>query len=360
MRLMPILKCQPGMKLAKKIYNEDGMVLLSEHVELTDSLMRRLEQLGIHFVYIEDPRTDDVKVPEMITEETRRESMKEIRTQFRSLMDKPFQEQKSIYPRMGKNFRQVLGRLIDDLSSHEDAMILLTDLNTTDYYLYRHSLNVCIYTITLGIAHGYTSEELMIIGLGALLHDIGKTQIPIDILQKPGKLTDEEYKTMQKHAEIGYRMLKDEPNIPLIAAHCAFQHHERIDGSGYPRGITGKDIHEYAKWIGIVDSYDAMTSHRVYRKALLPHHAVEILYTGSGQLYEQRMLEAFRDRVAIYPVGVTVKLNTGEQGVVVGVHSMAPQRPVIRILNGPEGEELSAPYEIDLSVKLNVMIVTVL
>ncbi|MNC14638.1 Cyclic di-GMP phosphodiesterase response regulator RpfG [compost metagenome] len=210
----------------------------------------------------------------------------------------------------------------------------------------------------LGIAHGYSREELRIIGLGSLLHDIGKTQIPVKIIQKPGMLSDEEFRHMQAHTEIGYRILKDEPNIPLLAAHCALQHHERIDGSGYPRGLKGPQIHEYAKWLGVADSYDAMTSNRIYKKAMLPHQAVEALYVGSGTLYEQKQLELFRDRVAIYPLGLTVKLSTGESGVVVKIDPTIPHRPVVRVLHDPDGEPV-VPYELDLGSKLSVVIVDV-
>jgi len=360
LRLMPIQFCQPGMKLGKKIYNEDGLVLLSEHIELTPSMILRLEQLGLRYLYIEDARTDDILIPELISEETKRESMYEIRKNFRELMNQPFSEKQSAYPSLGKNFRKVITNLIDDLSSHEDAMIMLSDINSTDFYLYRHSLNVCIYTVMMALSKGYNSEELNTIALGALLHDVGKTQIPMEVLLKPDKLTDEEYRIIQQHTELGYRILKDEANIPLLAAHCAFQHHERIDGTGYPRGIKGVEIHEYSKMIGIVDSYDAMTSHRIYRSAMMPHQALEILYTGSGTLYEQGMLELFRDRIAIYPIGVTVKLNTGEIGVVVDLNSTSPQRPIIRILYDEDGQELSSIYDVDLSVKLNLMIVAVL
>lgn len=360
MRLLPIEFCRPGMKLGKKIYNDEGLVLLSEHVELTQSIIQRLDQLGLKYVYIEDSRTDDVLIPELITERTRRESIQEIRSNFRVLMDKPFSEKQSAYPSLGKNFRKVITNLIDELSSHEDAMIMLTDIHTTDFYLYRHSLNVCIYTVMMALAKGYNAEELMTISLGALLHDIGKTQVPLEILQKPGNLTVEEYEKIKTHSELGYKILKDEPNIPLLSAHCAYQHHERVDGTGYPRGIKGSEIHEYSRIIGIVDSYDAMTSHRVYRSALMPHQALEILYTGTGTLYEQSLLELFRDRIAIYPIGITVKLNTGEIGVVVGLNTMAPQRPIIRVLYGPDGEELKSMYEIDLSVRLNVIIEAVL
>ena len=153
-------------------------------------------------------------------------------------------------------------------------------------------------------------------------------------------------------------MLKDEPNIPILVAHCAYQHHERINGGGYPRGISGTDIHEYARWIGLVDSYDAMTTHRVYRAPMLPHQAMENLFTGAGELYDHEKLSLFRDKVAIYPIGVTVTLDTGETGVVVDLNVSAPYRPVVRVFEDEVGQVI-IPYEIDLSKKLNVMIVAV-
>jgi HD-GYP domain-containing protein (c-di-GMP phosphodiesterase class II) len=259
---------------------------------------------------------------------------------------------------LDKKFSKVMDSILDDMSSQEDPMIMLLDMHTADNYLYVHSLNVCLYTLVLGIAHGYSKDELRVIGLGALLHDIGKTQIPVKIVQKPGMLSEEEFRHMQAHTEIGYRILKEEPNIPLLAAHCALQHHERIDGSGYPRGLTGPQIHEYAKWLGVADSYDAMTSNRIYKKAMLPHQAVEALYVGSGTLYEQKQLELFRDRVAIYPLGLTVKLSSGETGVVVKIDPSTPHWPVVRVLAGPEGEHVT-PYELDLGKALSIVIVDV-
>lgn len=360
MRFMPIHMCEPGMRLGKKIYNEDGLVLLGQNVELTDSLIKRLEKMGVAFVYIHDPRTEDMVVPDIISEETRRVVLTEIRSNFRKIMDDVgHKRSKSPHPFLGKQFRSALTMLIDDLSSHKDAMMMLTNMSVKDLYLYEHSLNVCIYSSMLGMAAGYSREELMTLGLGALLHDIGKTKIPSEILLKPDPLTQEEYEIMKTHAELGYKLLKDEANIPLISAHCAYQHHERLNGTGYPRGIEGKEIHEFARWIGLVDSYDAMTSHRVYRRAMLPHQAIEVLYTCSGTLYETAQVELFRDKVAIYPLGISVTLHTGEKGVVVDINSAFPQRPIVRILEDEAGQDLTQYYEIDMSKNLNVMITNV-
>ncbi|WP_426249342.1 HD-GYP domain-containing protein [Paenibacillus pabuli] len=353
MRLVHINLLQPGMKLGKRIYSEEGLVLLSEGVELTSRLIVRLKDLGIGYVYVNDAATEDIIIPDMLREETRRRALVEIKQQFQSMSGL---KTKSRMPHFGKALSGLMNTILEDIGSQKEAMIMLMDMNSSDFDLYTHSLNVCVYTLVLGVASGYTRQQLMEIGLGALLHDIGKTQIAPEILHKPARLSDEEFKIIQQHTTYGHRILKDEPGIPLLAAHCALQHHERIDGSGYPFGLKDNEIHEYAKWLALADSYDAMTTNRVYKQALLPHQAVEVLYTGSGTLYEQRMLEKFRDCVAIYPLGLSVTLSTGEIGVVADIHSRIPQRPRIRVLKDADGQMLSAPYEIDLSTALSTMI----
>lgn len=357
LRLISINSLLPGMRLGKKIYNEDGMILLSENAELTDSIIRRLKMYGLDLVYIADERTEDIIIHDMIEDETRRRALSEIRDNFRKFTGPAVKSM--TYPYLGKTFSSLVESIMDDLSAREDVMIMMMNINSMDHYLYRHSLNVCIYTVLLGQIHGYSKDELLVLGLGALLHDIGKTQLPLSLLNKPGKLTDDEYTLMKTHTEAGFNMLKDEAGIPLLSAHCAYQHHERIDGSGYPRGISGNDIHEFARWLGIVDSFDAMTTHRVYRSAMLPHQALEVLYTGSGTWYEKSKLEVFRDRVVIYPLGLTVKLSTGQRGVVAKINSDIPQRPVIRIISDEYGEPLKAPIDVDLSRQLSITIVEV-
>lgn len=344
------------MRLAKAIFNEEGVVLLGRHVELSQALINRLQQLGVDFLYIEDPDTEDVNVEDVLSDETRRRALTEIRSNFGAFMDDSSKKKFSRAPALGKNFGNLMKLIIDDLSGHNGALIMLMNMNVLNNYIYQHSLNVSIYTTMLGMAYGYNRDEIMTMGLGSLLHDIGLTKINWNMLRKPGSFTPEEYEEMKKHTEIGFKMLKDEPNMPLIAAHCAFQHHERLDGSGYPRGLKGPEIHEYAKWIAIADSYDAMTTHRAHRDAMLPHQAMEIIFAGTGTLYEQSKIAFFRDHVAIYPIGVTVMLNTGETGVVIDINPSAPQRPVIRILIDPDGQKLTQPYEVDLTKRLTVMV----
>lgn len=359
MRLLPISVVEPGMRLAKKIYNSEGLPLLMEQVELTQNLIRRLEALGVDFVYIDDPRTSDIVVQDIVSEETRVRTVTEIRSTFRQIMGDQIKRTSITGLQLGKAFRGVMEIILNDLSNHKESMIMLTNISATDDYLFQHSMNVCIYATMLGMALGYTRDELTTLGIGALLHDVGKTQIPFDLLRKKEPLTDSEFDLIKQHTLYGFKFLKDEPNIPLLSAHCALQHHERMDGSGYPRGLKGNEIHEFGRLLGIVDSYDAMTTHRVYRGAMLPHQAMEIIFAGSGTLFETGKVELFRDKIAIYPIGITVTLSTGEKGVVVDLNSKVPHRPIVRLLQDPDGQELKDTPEIDLSKALSVMIIGV-
>jgi HD-GYP domain-containing protein (c-di-GMP phosphodiesterase class II) len=356
MLFMPINMCQPGMRLAKNIYNDDGMVLLAVNVELTQRLLDRLFSYGIDYIYIEDARTNDIIQQDVIQDETRSKAVIEIRNTFKKVMEDSNKRGAVNYYDIGRNFRDVMKMIIDDLSAHDGAMVMLNNMNVKDNYLFQHSVNVSIYAIMLGISYGYSRDKLETLGLGALLHDIGKTKVPLGILRKPSQLTPAEFGEMKNHTTYGFNLLKDEPNIPLLSAHCALQHHERINGSGYPRGIQGGEINEFARWIGLVDSYDAMTTTRVYRRPLLPHEAMEQLFAGSGTMYDQSQIALFRDKIAIYPLGITVRLNTGEYGLVSKLNMSVPHRPTIRILQDEAGTVLKEPYEIDLSSKLSILI----
>src|SRR5690606_17963818 len=138
------------------------------------------------------------------------------------------------------------------------------------------------YSLAIGLKLGYSEAQLEGLGIGAILHDIGKVAIPLEILNKKGKLSEEEYTLVKEHTTNGFEILRKIEELPLLAAHCAYQHHERLDGSGYPRGLKGDDIHPYAKLLAVTDVFDALTTERSYRKAMLPHIALEVIFSGTG------------------------------------------------------------------------------
>ena len=165
---------------------------------------------------------------------------------------------------------------------------------------------------------------------------------------KPDKLTEEEFAEIKKHTESGFMILKEVKTIPLVVAHCAYPHHERLDGTGYPRGLKDDEIQYFAKIIAVADVFDAITSNRVYRNAMLPHEVLEILYAGCGRLFDLKIVEAFRSAVAIYPVGVTGELSNRTLGTVKKQNMGLGDRPIIEIME-EDGKSLDEPYQIDLS-----------
>ena len=358
MRLVTIKQCKPGMRLAKKIFSEEGVVLLGEQMELTDRLIKRLEASHIYYLYVEDEQTEDVEVKSLISEDTFQFAVKEIKRHFDNMVSHADQP-RSIRPSITKPLSSMLTTLLDELLEHKGAMVMLMNMGSIDNYLYQHSLNVCVYSSLLASQQNVSKDDVHTLGLAALLHDVGKTKIKAEILKKNDKLTLKEYEHVKLHTIYGYDILKQEPSIPYAVAKCALQHHERLDGSGYPYGLKGEEISEEAKWIGIVDSYDAMTTNRIYRSPILPHDAIEHLYAGSGQLYDHRMLSEFRDKVVLYPIGIPVKLSNGVSGVVADYHANYPSRPIIRVIKDEDNERLSAPYDLDMSKILNVMITNV-
>ncbi|TCP55580.1 HD-GYP domain-containing protein (c-di-GMP phosphodiesterase class II) [Tumebacillus sp. BK434] len=346
---------QPGAKLAKPIYSSNGSVLLAAGKELSQSMIQRLLDLNVTQVYIDDPRTSDLIIEDAISEPTRSRAVKVVYETFSQMIESRKWMRSIANPRLGREFRGVFEDILYDLQSKKQVMLQLTGIYTTDNYLYSHSVNVGIYSAALGMALGLKRDALIDLGIGALLHDIGKTMVPMEILMKPGKLTDEEYALMKQHAFWGYEILKEHDDIPLISAHCALQHHERLDGSGYPRSLQGDGIHLYGQIVGIADVYDALTSNRVYRKAYLPHEALEILFASTGQ-FDGDLIRKFRDNVALYPLGLTVTLNSGETAVVVDINTKYPHRPILRVLKDAEGRDLQHPHEVDLSQDLTLMI----
>ena len=357
MLVSSIATLQPGTILAKNIYGSNGNVLLAAGKELSAPMIQRLQSLGVTQVYIQDPRTDDIIVEEAVSEETRNRAVKIVYETFSQMVEARKWMKAVANNRLGRDFRRAFEDILYDLQSKKQVMVNLSNIYTTDNYLYSHSVNVGIYSATLGMTMGLKRDELIDLGIGAMLHDIGKTQIPQEILNKPGKLTDEEYEIMKEHAMIGYQILKEQPDIPLRSAHCALQHHERLDGTGYPRRLKADQIHLFGQIVGIADVYDALTSNRVYRKGYLPHEALEILFASTGG-FDPDLIAKFRDHIALYPIGLMVKLNTGEQAVVVDINTRFPQRPIVRVLYNAAGEDVT-PYEVDLSQDLTLVITEV-
>jgi len=346
----------PGMEIAKPIYNEKGGVLIGKGVALTQNMIESLKKRNVVLLYIKDKALEDLEFRNDIPLELRVEATNTIKETFKELSTGTGKRGKSLEAIKIDKIQSVFKSLLSEIQNTKNAMNLLTNVLVHDDYTFAHSTNVTIYTLAMAVKLGFNEKQLNEIGLGGMLHDIGKCFIPIEILNKRGKLSDEEFEMVKQHTEFGFQILRKEHSVPLLSAHCAFQHHEKIDGSGYPRGLKGKEIHPYAKIMAVADVFDALTSHRSYRKAMLPHEAMEILFAGTHTHFEHQYITVFQKSVATYPEGVTVELNTGETAVVIDYKFEAPARPLVRVIKDPYGNDLKTPYEIDLSKELNIMI----
>lgn len=357
MRLMNVDSCQPGVKLGKPIFNDKGKVLLSEGIELTDKLIDKLKKYNISTIYIEDEQSEGIEIVEAIPVELRFEAIHTITEGFQTIAE--LSSNRSHIQGMIKSgrairsFQKIFKDILNCLTENKTAINLLATAKIHENYVYTHSVNVSIYACQLAIENGLPLKNIEEIGLGAMLHDIGKVYIPIEILNKPDKLTTEEYEQVKTHCELGFDTLRKVHEIPLPVAHCALQHHERLDGLGYPRGLMEDDIHKYAKIISVADVFDAVTSARAYRPSMLPHKGLELLYTGSGTQFDSKQIQLFKSCIAIYPQGLTVKLNDGRTGIVSQYNFNAAGRPLIRIIKDEENQEV-IPYEIDLSASENL------
>ncbi|HEX3018937.1 MAG TPA: HD-GYP domain-containing protein [Chitinispirillaceae bacterium] len=236
-------------------------------------------------------------------------------------------------------------QIIDSVLRNTDALVSLAQIKGYDEYTYVHSVNVGVLITALAYSMGYTKDKLVHAGVGGLLHDIGKMGIPESILNKKGKYTSGEYAIMKRHPEIGINMLKGYKNISEISRTVVIQHHERYNGNGYPRHLSGSSISEIGLIAAVADVYDAMTTDRVYRVAWTPHKALSMIFQGCDTDYSRRIVELFTKNLGIYPVGSFVKLSSGEMGIVVRVEKGEILAPDVLILYSVDGKKLEKPKE---------------
>lgn len=356
MRLISTVNCRPGMEIAKPVFTDLGTILIGVGVSLTDRMIAGLMGRNIPHLYIKDKATDDLEIIDDVPMELRIEATTAIHETFSQLQSGNNKRLKVINQSNVNKLQKVFKDLIQELRVNTNAMSLLSSVLIYDNYIFSHSVNVTIYSLAMAVKLGYNEKQLNEIALGGVLHDIGKSNIPLDVLNKKQKLSEEEFTLIKKHAEYGFEILRRLPSISLLSAHCAYQHHEKLDGSGYPRGLKGDEIHPYAKIMAVADVFDALTSKRAYRNAMLPHEAMEILFSGANTHFESEMIQTFRQSVASYPIGVTVKLNSGETAVVAKYSFNTPGRPIVRVVKDPYGGNLGKPYDLDLSKNLSLMI----
>jgi len=257
--------------------------------------------------------------------------------------------------RMGREINteqvaRVVDGLADSVLRNPAALTSLSRLKSFDEYTFFHSVNTAVLALGLGRSLGMERYTLHLLGMGTLLHDVGKTRIPLEILNKPGRYAASEYEIMKQHTLRGAEILSGTPGLKEEAIKPALEHHERVDGTGYPWRRTHEELSLFGLIGSVVDIYDAMTSDRVYHKAMTPHQTLQFLYDlGQKGHLAPYLVERFIRCVGVYPIGSCVRLSTGETALVCQVHEGKPLQPVVLVIRGAEGRAKDQPESLDLS-----------
>jgi len=334
MRYLAIDHIIPNSLLALPIYDDNGKILLNANVSLSSHYLMRLSNMGYAGLYIYDEISEETTITELISEETRQKTLVALKTLNLDAC------------------RLFAHSIVDQLLKHPGVSVDMISLSSFDNYTYVHCLNVAVLAVTIGIGAGFSDEQLYSLSEAALLHDIGKIKIDLNLLNKKEKLSAKEMDTIREHPSEGYLMVKDNHFIKSVVKNAILFHHENEDGSGYPQGLISKQIHMYAKIIHVCDVYDALVSKRTYKDAMNPAEALEYLMSNCGTMFDIIYVKKLIEYVAPYPTGITVELSNGEKALITAQNKEFKTRPVITLL--------SSKQKVDLLKILNLTITKIL
>ena len=322
MRLIRVCELKEGMVLAKDVLDNTGRILLLEGIEIKDTFIDKLKHIGIFAVYVNDstlilPTTPVIPLSRSETIAATEKALHDI------ILKKNIK---------ASGLREKVAKLIEDILKADTLAILVSEIQSYDRYTLDHSFNVAVLSIITGLTYGLPKDELVELGIGALLHDVGKIFVSNSILTKKGRLTPSEWEEIKKHPDFGYKVLASNMDISKEALDVVKQHHERINGTGYPHGLRGESISSYGKIAMITDAFDAMTSNRVYKKGITPYKAIGAIKAMRGLLFDNNIVDAFLAKMSSYPVGCKVRLNTGQIGVVIKTDEITETKPTVVLL----------------------------
>lgn len=327
--------------MAKPLLGKNEELLLNKGVVLFPSYVRKIKQLGYNGIYIEDKLSKEIDIPDIVDERVRFEAVNSVKSVFTNI-----EEGKGIPLHIYRNLTDIIDDIVDNILENKSAIINIIDLKAFDNYTFFHSVNVCILSIVIGKAINLNKKQLFDLGMTAILHDIGKTFVPKEVLNKNEKLSDEEFDIIKTHSLNGYNYVKDNFDVPAVTYVGILHHHERYDGYGYPMGIKGESISLFGRIVSVSDVYDAITSDRPYRKALPSFEAIEYIMGNSGVAFDPEISKIFTQKIAPYPVGTSVRLSNGDVGLIVENYPDCCTRPKVKIFM--HGEKEVSPFYLDL------------
>lgn len=340
MKLFQVDELRDGMILAEDIFGRFGSLYSASGTILTNKAIEGLKTIDVKYVYV----VDDVENYEKVVIVDNNLSLEYQNTidSFKSAFLNVKVGKKIIV----KELDYSLSPLVEDIIKSNNILGRLRQIEVNDEYTYKHSINVSLIATMISKWMGFSDGDLYDIALAGLLHDIGKSQVPNEILNKPDKLSYDEYEIMKKHTEYGYEILKNTSDINENVTLGALEHHERLDGKGYPLALHGDRIHIYAKIIAVADIYDAMTSKRVYKNKVSPFKVAELIFQDSFGILDPIIANTFLKNIFTFYVGNIIKLNDDQIGTVILVNKNNPTRPLVKTPTGFIDLSKNYDYEI--------------
>jgi HD-GYP domain-containing protein (c-di-GMP phosphodiesterase class II) len=328
MRFVPVNFLRSGQKVASDLVLSRNRVLLRSGVVLNAALIRKVSYMGIQGIYIDDELSEGINIEEVISHDLKIKTKKEVESLFTKIEN----DQESGIKEQLNAIKPLIEDIVNEISRNRHVMINVIDLRTFDDYTYSHSLNVAVISAVVGTALKMSKTDVNELAMAGLIHDVRKMFVNRDILNKPGKLTPEEFDHMKKHSELGFQYLSGHFDISANSKIAALQHHEKINGTGYPNNLAGEEIHKYSRIVCVADVYDALMSDRPYRKAMHPSEVIEYIMGGYNTMFDPDIVTALTRKIAPYPVGTCLKLSTGDIGIVVKNNEETSLRPVIKLI----------------------------
>ncbi len=323
----------PGMELAKAILRDNGKILLTEGTVLTETLIQRLRGQGVSHIHIKGESGPDLTAFDRPPSPLRLDFQRK-HDAVTQTMQRTFDAVRRFKKIPTREMNQVVEEALLPMVNTAGALNYLQRDRSVDEYTFVHSVNVGIMAGVLGHWLGYKAPQLKELTLAGLLHDMGKTQIPLPVLNKPLRLTDEEMKVMRLHPIVGYKLAQDSGVISNDVALAILQHHERMNGSGYPSGVKKERIHPYAKILAVVDTYDAMTSDRVFKSKATPLSVIKIMLEEMYDRLDPDVCTVFLDNLKDCFVGNVVELSDGREAEILYFGSVFTPAPVLRTRQG--------------------------
>jgi len=340
----------------------------------TDAEIQKIAKHNIHEVYIDTEHGDDVdeaptkpevddnlqtQITQLEPATVKREvrvSLKDEIVRAKVLLTEAKEKTQILMDdvKLGKQIdmqqvESIVDRMTESILNNSDALVSLARIKNKDEYTYLHSLAVSALSISFAEYLELDDKKVKSIGVGGLLHDIGKVRVPNEILNKPGPLSEKEFEIMKQHVKYGDCILRQTTNIEEDAICVTAHHHERLDGTGYPDGLKGDEISLFGQIAAIVDIYDALTSERCYKNAMAPTEALRKLFEWSNDYLNRELAERFIAHLGIYPVGTVVRLESGLIAVVIDHGEAGLLQPVVRALYDFKKGKILQPFDIDLS-----------